>query len=387
MRTLSHSEVLERGEVLSRSLADRAAAAEALRRLPESTLEDVRNADLFRMLVPTSLGGHGLGIDSLAHCTRILAHGCPASAWTISFLILHSWLLGKFPPKARAEFFHAQKPYALVPAPLAPTGTATAVDGGLRVSGRWEWATAIHHAEWAMVHAVQSEPEPTTLFVVVPIAEAHIEEVWFTSGMRATGSDTIRLENVFVPRHRALSAKSLLFGGDRLDGDAMAGLPVPPVLALIAAAPALGAAEAAVDLFRQRMSERVLAYSMGDRQRDQPVAQARLGTAISDLALVRDHWSHAVAELAGVAGTTSVPVEKRMSLRLTAAATVRAARGVITTVCDGSGASIYMSAAPLQRLQRDIEVLKGHVVFDWDRTAELAGRVALGLPLRPTDMV
>jgi hypothetical protein len=29
----------------------------------------------------------------------------------------------------------------------------------------------------------------------------------------------------------------------------------------------------------------------------------------------------------------------------------------------------------------------GHVVFDWDRTAELAGRFALGFGLRLTDVV
>lgn len=387
MRPLSHAEVLERSEVISRSLAARAEEAESLRRLPQSTMEELREADLFPMLVPTSLGGHGLGIDSLAHCTRILAHGCPASAWTISFLILHSWLLGKFPRQAREEFFRPEKPYALAPAPLAPTGTATPVEGGYRISGRWEWATAIHHAEWAMVHAVQSEPELASFFAVVPISQARIDDVWFTSGMKATGSNVVRLEDVFVPRHRVLPAPSLLFGGDRLDGDAMAGLPVPPVLALVAAAPALGAAEAAVDLFRERISERVLAYSMGDRQREQPVTQARLGTAISDLAAARDHWDHAVAELASHAGGAPVPLPRRMAMRLAAAATVRAARGVISTVCEGSGASVYMSTAPLQRLQRDVEVLKGHVIFDWDRTAELAGRVALGLPLRPTDMV
>ena len=48
---------------------------------------------------------------------------------------------------------------------------------------------------------------------------------------------------------------------------------------------------------------------------------------------------------------------------------------------------MYLSTSPLQRLQRDVEVLKGHVVFDWDRTTELAGRFALGFPLRPTDLV
>ena len=76
-----------------------------------------------------------------------------------------------------------------------------------------------------------------------------------------------------------------------------------------------------------------------------------------------------------------------MDARLAAASTVRLARQAISTVCEGSGASIYAETSPLQRLQRDVEVLKGHVIFDWDRCAELAGRIALGLEPSPIDMV
>lgn len=80
-------------------------------------------------------------------------------------------------------------------------------------------------------------------------------------------------------------------------------------------------------------------------------------------------------------------VERRMALRLAAAATVRSARSIVGTIAEGAGASVYFAQSPFQRFQRDLEVLKGHVIFDWDRTAQLAGRVALGLPLQPTDMV
>ncbi|MEZ5225723.1 MAG: acyl-CoA dehydrogenase family protein [Acidimicrobiales bacterium] len=143
------------------SAAAAADEAERLRRLPPSLIDEVTEADLWRLVMPTGLGGHGLGITELAHGTRRLAQGCPASAWTISFLVMHSWLLTKFGEAARAEFF-AEQPWALAPAPLAPTGTLTAVDGGYRVSGRWEWATGVHHGEWVMVHAVQTEPEFAT---------------------------------------------------------------------------------------------------------------------------------------------------------------------------------------------------------------------------------
>ena len=80
-------------------------------------------------------------------------------------------------------------------------------------------------------------------------------------------------------------------------------------------------------------------------------------------------------------------LDERADLRLAAAHTVRSARNIITSIGDGSGASVYFTGSPFQRLQRDVEVLKGHVVFDWDRTTELAGRTALGIAPRPTDMI
>ena len=382
---IDHDRFLGRCRELVPVLLERADEGERLRRVPQATIDDARAADLFRVVVPTSLGGHGLGLDSLAHGTRILAHGCPATAWTLSFLMMHAWLLTRFPAEGRAELF-AGNPCPFTPAPIAPTGTATPTDGGYRVSGRWEWATAVAHADWVMVHAVQTEPVFTTLFVVVRPDEVVVDDVWFTSGMRATGSNTVRIEDRFVPASRALPSSSLLFGSDPLDGDGLAGHAVPPVLALMAAAPALGAAEAAVDLYRERLGQRVLAYSLGDKASEQPAAQVRLATAISDLTSARVRWDDALAKLDD-ARAGAVDEQIRVDSRLTAAATCRAARGVISTVCEGSGASVYLAGSPLQRLQRDVEVLKGHVIFDWDRTAELAGRYALGFPLRPTDLV
>ena len=85
--------------------------------------------------------------------------------------------------------------------------------------------------------------------------------------------------------------------------------------------------------------------------------------------------------------TDGVIEQLRVDSRLAAAATVRSARSVFSTVCEGAGASVFFTSSPLQRLRRDVDVLGGHVIFDWDRTAELAGRFALGMPLRSADLV
>ena len=390
-----------RCESLAPLLAEQAAEAEQLRRLPEATLEAARSTGLFDAVVPASLGGQGLGLDALAHGTRAMAHGCPASAWTLSFFMLHGWMLSKLPAAGRDEVFANGVP--LVPAPLAPTGNITEVHGGYQLTGKWEWATGVSHADWVLVHAVQTEPEFSTRFLVLPIDEVEVADVWFTSGMAATGSNTVRVNDRFVPAQRTVDARVLMYGeggtsGDggvdsdaalaQATGDGLANLAVPPVLALVASAPALGAAEAAVDLYRQRLTDRVLAYSLGDKAAEQPAAQVRLATAMSDLASAKARWESAVGSLSAAAESTDgVIVQLRVDSRLAAAATVRSARSVFSTVCEGAGASVFFTSSPLQRLRRDVDVLGGHVIFDWDRTAELAGRFALGMPLRSADLV
>ncbi len=367
-----------------------AAEAERIRQLTPVVMDAATDMDLFRMVVPTRYGGRGAGLAELIGTTRELAKGCPASAWTLSFLVMHNWLITRFPERLQDEIFGVEPGYGLVPAPLAPTGSMRAVvddDGraGWEVSGRWEWATGVRHADWVMVTGIEDRSDTIAVrFAVLPIDEVQVEDVWHTSGMRATGSDTVVVEGRFVPEHRTLAAESLLESGPPADGDGLAHLPVMGVLALLAAAPAVGAAERAVDEYERRLRERVLAYSLGDRAAEQPHAQVRLGTALADVAAARAVLDAAVERLDAIDGSDE-PMRDRMAVRLAAADAVRRSVALIDLVCAGAGASVYKLDSPLQRLQRDVDVLKGHVIFDWDRTAELAGRVALGLPLRPAD--
>ncbi|MCB0974193.1 MAG: acyl-CoA dehydrogenase family protein, partial [Actinobacteria bacterium] len=99
-------------------LAQHARQAELDRTVPAEVMSAVADTGLFSMVTPTRYGGDGLGLNDLANVTRILAHGDTAMAWTISFLILHNWLLGRFPDEVCRTVF-ADRPYAHTPAPLA----------------------------------------------------------------------------------------------------------------------------------------------------------------------------------------------------------------------------------------------------------------------------
>ena len=257
-------------------------------------------------------------------------------------------------------------------------------DGGYVVDGRWEWATASAHGDWLLAHAIEDGPGFRSRFVVVPMADVAVHDVWFTSGMRATRSNTVSLDGVFVIEQGTIDASELMNSTATVDGDGLAGLPVVSVLALVAAAPALGGAEGVAAHYRERLRERVLAYTLGDKAVEQPAAQIRLATVDDLVATASARWRQAIDALTN---TGAVGLDERVDARLAAASTVRMARTAISTAGEGAGASVYFSDHPIQRIQRDVETLKGHVIFDWDRTTELAGRHRLGLEPRPTDMV
>ncbi len=370
-------------------LGARAMEAEALRELPPSTLDDARGSGMFTMAMPREMGGGGRDLHELATTTRLLAHGCVSSAWTLSFFALHNWFLARG-PQAMRDAVLGESGYALMPCPLAPTGTAEPVPDGHVVTGTWQWATGIQHADWVMVHAVVARDDTfETRFFVVPVSDVTVDDVWRTSGMRATGSNTIRLESVHVPHARSMLASDFLATDPPGSHDAdhpFLRSPVAPVLALVAAAPALGGAEAAVELFQDRLASRVLAYTLGDRQAEQPAGQIRLAEAQATVRAARLVWEDAIDQTATIGdGAGSLVIRGR--LRLAAAHTVRLSIQAVEGVLEASGASVHFEDSPLQRIARDLLTLRGHVVFDWDRTAQLAGKLELGFDPAPGDMV
>ena len=388
---LSRDDVVAWATSMVERLSERAAEAEELRELPRATMDDAVASGVFEMLVPSERGGHGLGLRSLGEMTRILAHGCVSSAWTLLFLVLHNWFVARGPQEFQAAVW-GSRPYVLMPGTLTPTGTAAPVDGGYELTGRWQWATGVQHADWVMLNGlIRGDKGPEARFFVLPIADVEVVDVWHTSGMRGTGSNDVVADQVFVPAHQTLAALELAGNfppGAELSADPFVRYPMVPVLTLVAAAAALGGAEAAVGLFRERLTSRVLAYSMGDRQAEQPAAQVRLSQALSTVRAARLVWDDAVSQVCDVYDGGGVfETVDRGRVRLAAAQTVRLSIEAVGTVLEGSGASVHLSDSPLQRISRDLLTLRGHMVFDWDRTAELAGKLELGLDPAPTDLL
>ena len=93
----------------------------------------------------------------------------------------------------------------LICSSLMPAGKATAVDGGYRLTGHWRYASGCAHCDWVLVGAMVVSPSggaPEGRIFLVPRREYRTVDTWQVSGLHATGSIDVILDDVFVPAYR-----------------------------------------------------------------------------------------------------------------------------------------------------------------------------------------
>jgi 3-hydroxy-9,10-secoandrosta-1,3,5(10)-triene-9,17-dione monooxygenase len=366
-------------------LRARADEADELRRMPDATVESLRDSGLFRITRPRSFGGHEADYDVFIQVVTELARGCASSAWNLSVFAMHDWFLAIFPEEAQRAVWDADAD-ALICATFAPQGTACRVDGGYRVSGRWQFASGCDHATWLAVGAnVENEPAPRSF--LLPAGEWEIDDTWFVSGLRGTGSKDVTVDDVFVAEERTLSMIDAISGqgpGSRIHQAPLYRVPFAPALgfALVAVAP--GIAEQALEAFKERMRERVFAYS-ATKQAEHVPAQIALAESAAEIDAARMFIERDCAEIVETLRRgDEVPQPARARARRDLAFAVRLCTRAVDRLFSSSGAHAIFDGSVIQRAFRDVHAIGAHAMHDFELAAEDYGRIELGLdPRRP----
>ena len=76
-------------------------------------------------------------------------------------------------------------------------------------------------------------------------------------------------------------------------------------------------------------------------------------------------------------GEATLSTLEQVELRLTIAHVVRDCRRIVQQVMEGSGASVHYLDHELQRINRDVQMMSAHTVFDVDLVAEQCGKARL----------
>jgi alkylation response protein AidB-like acyl-CoA dehydrogenase len=367
----------ERASALARELA---ATTERERALPQELIDELCATGLMRAGVPAGLDGLEAPPSTTLRGAETIARGDASAGWCVSIAATSSLLSAYLPEQGAAEIF--TDPQMVAAGVWAPRGKAVPVDGGVRVSGRWQFCSGISHSRWLFAGCVfddsqASDSGPVLRVVALPTAELEIIDTWHTSGLRGTGSHDALANDLFVPSHHILS---LVDSGPRVDTP-LYRFPVFGFFALSIAAAALGNARGAIE----DLTELAVAKTAQGSSRtlaERPATQTAVGEAEAALRAARSLYYEAIEE-AWAAAQLQAPIAEslRLGLRLAATHAVRSAAHVARSMYDLGGASAIYDDSPLQRRFRDAHAATAHFQVNpaiW----ELTGRVLLGVPTR-----
>lgn len=352
--------LFERAEALIPNLLRRAARTDAERRISKETVEELRQADLFRVEQPVEFGGLGLSSLDRMQISRTLARGCGSTGWVHAVLASHAVLVGRFPPKVR-EAVWGKDDGALVSSAYAPTGTIVAADGGYRLNGRFPFASGCDLAQWAGVGARATDEGGAAKMALVPLASLTIIDDWQTLGLRGTGSKTLEANDVFVPADFVMSAVKI----DQTTSP------------LTLCAVAVGVGEGAIDRFLDHMVDRVSPVT-GLKAAESEVIQALVAESSAEIDAAWLIIEHAVRHYGSMfaAGQNLTDLDKARLRRDQGYIGRLVARAVerLYAACGGSAA---YDKTPLQRVFRDAQTATLHPAMSWEVAAPQAGRVLL----------
>ncbi|MFI5957354.1 zinc-binding dehydrogenase [Cryptosporangium sp. NPDC051539] len=380
--------LIEKAKVLIPTLRARAQEAAELRHQPAQTIQDAEF--LMDALTPRVWGGQGLGSRALCEVARVLAHGDASAAWTLAFLIEHSWMAAHLSWDAQSEIFDGRT-FVLAAAPLTPAGKAEKVEGGFRVTGTFRYASGVWnstHTFLSSMVTVEGTLTPMTFFVELAQPGVTINDDWHMSGMSATGSASVTLDDVFIRETYSIPLEHML-SVDKHPGAAHEEkfLRYPPFasLGLMITAIALGSAEAVVDIVKARLGT-TRAFGGATRQ-DLPQSRMRFAEAWEKLRCAQMLYRHILDDSIRKCDALEPWSQQEIGqIELDQTTIVHLAQELIGILCDGMGSSPYQTKEALQRYRRDIDVIANHAFMDWDLVAERSIRYVLGLGTRSTDM-
>ena len=381
--TVSREELLRRALELVPVLAERAQRTEQLRRIPDETVDDLRRLGLLRIATPARFGGinPGLDYDTVLEIGSVLGRGCGSTAWCFQVWSSHNWLMGHWPLQGQEEYF-ADGPDVLSSSAFNPAGgRAEPVEGGYRLSGRWDFSSGADAAQFALLCAFLPDQGPSLM--IVPRAEYEIDDTWFVSGMRGTGSKDIVISRpVFVPRHRVLSYAAMVSthtpGRAEHDTERMLyRVPAWCVMPFTLCCPLIGIAEGAIDAYEERMKARVM-FS-GEKMVNLASAQIRLAEASAQVECARLMMRHDLAMLLEWGRHAYTPsLVERARYRRDHAYIARLCVQATNHVFEAAGGHALFDASPLQRAHRDVHAGSHQIALLWDTCAELYGRLRVG---------
>ncbi|MEV8225641.1 acyl-CoA dehydrogenase family protein [Streptomyces sp. NPDC079167] len=351
-------------------VAKRRQEFEEKRHIPRDVIAEFKKAGIYRAGAPRRFGGEPLPPARFLRLIERISVVDGSAGWVASFgssLIY----LAALPLDTQAELY-ADGPDIAFAGGLFPVQPAERVDGGLRIAGRWKFASGSKGADILGVGVkVEGDRSGRPRTALLRPGQVDIVDNWDVIGMRGTGSHDLIVDGQVVPEEW-----TFVRGGEPTVDEPLYRYPVIPYAAQVLAVVGAGVARAALD---QVIAEGGRAsYTGGPVAADRASYRITAGRAEAALRSVRAFFYEITEEVWQTVerGDAATPQQASL-LRLASAHLARTSFEVVRSAYQLAGIRAITDGSPMQRYLRDASVVPQHA-FLQEGMYDGAGAVLMG---------
>jgi alkylation response protein AidB-like acyl-CoA dehydrogenase len=355
------------------------------RRLSQPVIDELRKSGFLKLFVPKSLGGLEADPLTTARMVEEVAHFNTAAGWSMMVANVSTWWNSRLPEKG-VEKVYKNGPDTIIAGAFHPPMTATAVEGGYRIDGRSPLTSNVHEAKWIFVTAFVMEQGkmkinngiPEIIGVLMNPAHCQIIDTWLTLGMKATDSNDIVANDVFVPSHLFFFLAPAFHANKYYTGALYKFSAVGAGVACLIAPVALAVARNAIQELKV-LGEKKTSFGSVVPLRERGSIQRKLGMAE---ALVQSSRTYLHQTIAGCWNKTlageNLSLEEKAGLLLAAVHTNQSCVQAVDLMYSAAGSTGIYTRNKLAHYFSDAQVIRQHG-FANDSRYETAAQVYFGL--------
>jgi alkylation response protein AidB-like acyl-CoA dehydrogenase len=383
MDTQTRPDPVARARELGAEIEAAADEIERTRRIPSPLLERLHDSRLFRMLLPRSADGDETEPALYMAAVEEVARHDASTAWNV-FVSNSSALIAAYLEPAVVSAIFAD-PRSLISWGPPGASRAQAVDGGYRLTGKWDFASGCRQARWMGAHCHVLEADgtlrlnrfgrPTVRTLLFPAEEATLLDTWRTIGLCGTASDSYRVDDIFVSEAFSSTREDPTLRRER---GPLYAFTMPGLYATGVAGVAFGIARAMLSEFMALASRK--APRNLTRLADNAVVQAEVARAEARLGSARAYLIETLTTIYADAGEVApIEVADRARVRLACTNAIQSAAEVVDFAYKAAGVDAIFPGNPFERRFRDMHTLSQQIQ---SRNAhfETVGQILLGMP-------
>ncbi|MDF3307545.1 oxidoreductase [Rhodococcus sp. T2V] len=353
------------------------------RRAAPEVMAALEAEGLFKLFVPRRYGGYEENLRTAMETIAEVARGDGSTAWAVALLNVCTWFGTTFSQQAQDEVFGAD-PDAKCCGIFTPGSKAQRVEGGYLVSGQWPYSSGSFAADWGTLGIALDVPEgedPRAL-ALIPKEAWTIKPTWFVAGMQGSGSDTIVVEDHFVPDHRIqrfVAMREAEFATPHKGEERNSNMAFIPVAALILVGAQLGLARHAMELTLAKLPNKRVAYTKYTAAKNSPTHQLGVADAATKFNLAELLMQQAASDIDNAAARGELPdMITRGRIRNNTGIIAELIKDGIDILMTTNGAGSFADANILNQIWRDAEIAGRHAYVTPEVGKEVYGRLLIG---------